>query len=154
MNNPIQTSQTLRRVVIAGGTRVPFCRSNTAYAELTNLDMLADTLQQLSSKFGLAGKKIDEVLAGAVTSHSKDWNLAREAVLSTDLSPATPGITLQMACGTSLQAALMSAARIATGQIECAIAAGTDTTSDAPIVFKRKFARRLIKLGQARTFKA
>lgn len=154
MTNTTQNSQILRRVVIAGGTRIPFCRSNTAYAQLTNLDMLSDTLQQLSRKFSLSGKKIDEVLAGAVTTHSKDWNLAREAVLSTDLSPATPGITLQMACGTSLQAALMSAAKIATGQIECAIAAGTDTTSDAPIVFKRKFARRLIKLGQARDIKS
>jgi acetyl-CoA C-acetyltransferase len=147
-------SPTLRRVVIAGSARLPFCRSNTAYAELSNLDMLADTLQQLSDQCGLANKKIDEVVAGAVTSHSKDWNLAREAVLSTDLSPATPGITLQMACGTSLQAALMSAAKIASGQIESAIAAGTDTTSDAPIVFQRRFARRLIKLGQARSLKA
>ncbi len=154
MTNSTENSQTLRRVVIAGGIRIPFCRSNTAYSELTNLDMLSDTLQQLSSKFDLAGKKIDEVLAGAVTTHSKDWNLAREAILSTDLSPSTPGITLQMACGTSLQAALMSAAKIATGQIECAIAAGTDTTSDAPIVFKRKFAQRLIKLGQARDIKS
>jgi acetyl-CoA C-acetyltransferase len=147
-------SLSLRRVVIAGSARLPFCRSNTAYAELSNLDMLADTLQQLSDQCGLANKKIDEVVAGAVTSHSKDWNLAREAVLSTDLSPATPGITLQMACGTSLQAALMSAAKIASGQIDCAIAAGTDTTSDAPIVFQRRFARRLIKLGQARSLKA
>jgi len=144
---------TVRRVVIAGGTRIPFCRSNTVYAELSNLDMLTDTLQQLSKEFSLAGKKIDEVVAGAVTTHSKDWNLAREAVLSTDLSPATPGTTLQMACGTSLQAALMLAGKIASGQIECGIAAGTDTTSDAPIVFQRRFARRLIKLGQARTLK-
>ncbi|MBC53220.1 MAG: acetyl-CoA C-acyltransferase [Gammaproteobacteria bacterium] len=154
MDNAPQNTPALRRVVIAGGIRVPFCRSNTVYAELSNLDLLADTLQQLSSKFDLAGKKIDEVLAGAVTTHSKDWNLTREAVLSTDLSPATPGITLQMACGTSLQAALMVAAKIATGQIDCAIAAGTDTTSDVPIVFKRKFARRLIKMQQARSLKA
>ena len=153
MFNSDKTPQTLRRVVIAGGARLPFCRSNTVYADLSNLDMLADTLQQLSTEFNLAGKKIDEVLAGAVTSHSKDWNLAREAVLSTDLSPATPGTTLQMACGTSLQAALMLAARIATGEIDSAIAAGTDTTSDVPIVFQRKFAQRLIKLGQARSLK-
>jgi acetyl-CoA C-acetyltransferase len=151
--NSDRNPKTLRRVVIAGGIRLPFCRSNTVYADLSNLDMLADTLQQLSAEFNLAGKKIDEVVAGAVTSHSKDWNLAREAVLSTDLSPATPGTTLQMACGTSLQAALMLAARIATGEIDSAIAAGTDTTSDVPIVFQRKFAQRLIKLGQARSLK-
>ncbi|MDT8429119.1 MAG: acetyl-CoA C-acetyltransferase [Pseudomonadales bacterium] len=143
----------LRRVAVVGGARIPFCRSHTAYTELSNLDMLADTLQLLVDKFDLSGRKIDEVVAGAVTTHSKDWNLAREAVLSTTLSPATPGITLQIACGTSLEAALMSAAKIACGQIDCAIAAGSDTTSDAPIVFKRKFAHRLLRLNQARTLK-
>lgn len=145
-------AQQVKRVAIIGGARIPFCRSNTAYAELTNQDMLADTLQALVDKYKLGGERIDEVVAGAVTSHSKDWNLAREAVLSTTLAPQTPGITLQQACGTSLQAAMMSAGKIAAGQIDCAIAAGTDTTSDAPIVFKRKFARRLIRLGGARSF--
>ncbi|GFZ75739.1 acetyl-CoA acetyltransferase [Pseudohongiella nitratireducens] len=143
----------VRKVVIAGSARIPFCRSNTFYAELSNLDMLSDTLQQLSKRCNLAGKKIDDVVAGAVTTHSKDFNLTREAILSTDLSPATPGTTLQMACGTSLQAALMIAGRIASGDIDCGIAAGTDTASDAPVVFPRKFARRMIKLSQACSLK-
>jgi acetyl-CoA C-acetyltransferase len=102
---------------------------------------------------GLEGKLIDEVVAGAVTTHSKDFNLVREAVLSTKLSPLTPGITLQQACGTSLQAAFGIAAKIATGHIECGIAAGSDTASDAPIVFSRKFTQRLIKLSKAKTIK-
>ncbi len=140
----------LQRVAIIGGTRIPFCRSNTAYADLSNLDMLADTLQNLVDRYGLAGKKIDEVIAGAVTTHSRDWNLAREAVLSTTLSPSTPGTTLQMACGTSLQAAMLCAGRIASGQIDCAIAGGSDTTSDAPLVFQRRLSQRLVKLSQAR----
>jgi acetyl-CoA C-acetyltransferase len=97
--------------------------------------------------------QLDEVVAGAVTTHPKDWNLAREALLSTRLSPLTPGITLQQACGTSLQSALMIGAKIATGQIECGIAAGTDTTSDPPISFGRKFSQRLVKAGAARTGK-
>lgn len=147
------SEQTLRRVAIVGGVRIPFCRSNTSYADVTNLDMLAATLQGLVERYDLAGYKLDEVVGGAVTTHSKDWNLAREAVLSTDLSPLTPGITLQQACGTSLQAALMSAAKIASGQIDCAVACGTDTTSDAPLVLKRKLAQRLIKLPRAGAFK-
>ncbi len=146
--------QQLNRVAIIGGTRIPFCRSNTAYAQLSNLDMLSDTLQQLVDKFALDGKKIDDVIAGAVTTHSRDWNLAREAVLSTTLSPATPGTTLQMACGTSLQAALLLAGRIASGQIETAIAAGTDTTSDAPLVLQPRLSKRILKASQAKTFSA
>jgi acetyl-CoA C-acetyltransferase len=141
----------LKRIAVIGGSRIPFARSNTVYAEKTNMDMLSASLQGLVDRFDLHGLQPDEVVAGAVTSHSKDWNLAREAVLSTDLSPLTPGITLQQACGTSLQAAMMIGAKIASGQIECGIAAGTDTTSDAPVVYPRKFARRMIKLSRAKT---
>ncbi len=148
MNN----SQMIRPVAIVATSRTPFCRANTAYADLTNMDMLSCAIQGMVEKNQLQGKLIDEVVAGAVTTHSKDFNLAREAILSTDLSPLTPGITLQQACGTSLQAAFGIAAKIATGHIECGIAAGSDTASDAPIVFSRRFTQRLIKLSKAKTF--
>lgn len=144
----------IRRVAVIGGSRIPFCRSNSMYAQKTNLDMLSAAIQGVVDRFSLAGEQLDEVVAGAVTTHSRDWNLAREAILSTSLSPLTPGITIQQACGTSLQAALGIAAKIACGQIECGIAAGTDTTSDAPIVFSPRFAQRLIRLGQARSMGA
>lgn len=146
-------TETMRRVAIVGGSRIPFCRSNTIYADKSNLDMLAAAIDAVADRFSLAGEQIDEVMAGAVMTHSRDFNLAREAVLSSTLSPLTPGITLQQACGTSLQAALNLAAKIATGQIDCAIAAGTDTTSDAPIVFGGKFSKRMIHLSQARSLK-
>ncbi len=142
----------IRRIAIVGGSRIPFCRSNTFYADQSNMDMLSAAIEGVVTKFGLSGKKIDEVVAGAVTTHSRDFNLAREALLSTSLSPLTPGITLQQACGTSLQAALMSGAKIAAGQIECAIVAGTDTTSDVPVVFQDRFAKRLVSLSRARSF--
>lgn len=143
----------IRPVAIVGANRIPFSRSGSAYADLSNLDMLSSTLQGLVDRCELDGKTIDEVVAGAVVTHSKDFNLAREAVLSTTLSPLTPGITMQQACGTSLQAAFGIAAKIASGQIDCGIAAGSDSTSDAPIVFSRRFAQRLVKLTKARSLK-
>jgi acetyl-CoA C-acetyltransferase len=138
---------TLRRVAVIGGTRIPFCRSNTLYADLSNLDMMTAALNGLVDKYKLKGVHIDEAVGGAVVSHSKDFNLMREAVLGTKLATSTPGISMQQACGTSLQAALGSAAKIATGEIDCAIAAGSDTTSDAPIVFSKKFSQRLVQAG-------
>ena len=146
-------SNQIRRIAVIGGSRIPFCRSNSIFSEKTNLDMLAAAIQGAVDRFGLDGMQLDEVVAGAVTTHPKDWNLAREALLSTRLSPLTPGITLQQACGTSLQSAMMIGAKIASGQIECGIAAGTDTTSDPPISFGRKFSQRLVKAGAARTAK-
>jgi len=146
-------SDTLRRVAIVGGNRIPFCRSNTIYADKSNLDMLSTVLDGIVDRFDLDDIQLDEVMAGAVITHSKDFNLAREAVLSSKLSPLTSAVTLQQACGTSLQAVLILAAKIASGQIDSGIAAGTDTTSDAPIVFGKKFAQRMIKLSQAKSIK-
>jgi len=146
----MEANRQMRRVAVIGGTRIPFCRSHTAYAELSNLEMLTTALNGLVERFSLQGVHVDEVVGGAVVTHSKDWNLAREAVIGTRLAPSTPGITLMQACGTSLQAALGIGAKIATGQIESGIACGTDTVSDVPIVFRRRFAQRLVRLQRAR----
>jgi acetyl-CoA C-acetyltransferase len=142
----------LRRVAIIGGIRTPFCRSNTSFAELSNLDLMTAALNGLVEKYHLEGELIGEVVGGAVVTHSKDFNLTRESVVATKLDRRTPGVTLSQACGTSLQAALGSAAKIATGQIDCAIATGSDTTSDAPIVVQKKLAQRLVRLSQAKSF--
>lgn len=142
----------MRRVAIVGGSRIPFCRAYTGYAQDTNMTLLTAALGGLADKYGLRGTKIDEVMAGAVLNHSKDFNLAREATLNAGFSPFTPGTTLQIACGTSLQAALALGAKIATGEIESGIAAGADSISDSPVVFGAKFAHRMINLSRARSF--
>jgi acetyl-CoA C-acetyltransferase len=141
----------LRKIAIVGSARVPFCRAYTGYSGESNLSMLATAFTGLADKYGLKGEKIDEVMAGAVIAHSRDFNLAREALIDAGLSPRTPGTNVQIACGTSLQAALMLGAKIATGEIESGIAGGSDTVSDSPIVFGDKFQHRLIDLNKAKT---
>ena len=141
----------LRKVAIVGSARIPFTRAYTGYAEAGNLGMLGAVLGGLVEKFNLKGETIGEVMAGAVLSHSRDFNLSREAALDAGLSPRTPGTNIQIACGTSLQAALILGAKIATGEIDSGIAAGTDTVSDAPIVFGDKFQHRLSALNRAKT---
>jgi len=141
----------LRKVAIVGSSRIPFARAHTGYAEQGNLSMLGAALGGLVEKFNLKGEPIGEVMAGAVLSHSRDFNLAREASLDAGLSPRTPGTNIQIACGTSLQAALMLGAKIAIGEIDSGIAAGSDTVSDSPVVFGNKFQHRAIALSRART---
>src|SRR5690606_21931344 len=116
-----------RRVAIVGSARIPFTRGHTGYRDEGNLSMLGAALAGLADKFNLRGERIGEVMAGAVIAHSRDFNLAREATLDAGLSPRTPGTNIQIACGTSLQAALILGAKIATGEIDSGIAGGTDT---------------------------
>ena len=143
----------VRPVAILGGVRIPFCRQNTAYADVGNLGMSVRTLGALVERFGLHGQQLGEVAMGAVIKHPSDWNLAREATLSSGLSPLTPGLTLQRACGTSLDALVTVANKIALGQIEAGIGGGSDTTSDVPIVYGRSLRGRLLAANRARSMK-
>ncbi len=140
----------IKRVGVIGGVRIPFCRNNTAYADIGNFGMAVKTLGSLVERFGLHGVELGEVAFGAVIKHSSEWNLAREATLSSGLAPTTPGITTARACGTGLDNAILIANKIATGQIAAGIAGGSDTTSDVPIVYGRALQQRLLAVNRAK----
>ena len=125
----------MKRVAILGGARIPFARANTAYQEYDNQDMLTAAFKALVDKFDLKNQRIGEVAGGAVIKHSRDWNLTRESVLGCGLHPDTPAYDLQRACGTSLSAVAQLGARIALGEIDCAIAGGADSASDIPLAY-------------------
>src|SRR5881394_56893 len=142
----------VRRVAILGGSRIPFARAFSAYSDVSNQDMLTAALKSLVDKFNLKGERIGEVAAGAVIKHSRAWNLARESTLGSGLHPTTPAYDLQRACGTSLSATAQLAHRIAAGEIDCAIAGGVDSASDIPLSYGKKLQRAVLKLNRARSF--
>ncbi|MEU8658912.1 acetyl-CoA C-acetyltransferase, partial [Actinoplanes philippinensis] len=144
----------VRRVAVLGGNRIPFARSNSRYAEASNQDMLTAALDGLVARFGLAGERLGEVVAGAVLKHSRDFNLTREVVLGSRLDPRTPAYDIQQACGTGLEAAILVANKIALGQIDVGVAGGVDTTSDAPLQLNEDMRRALLELNRARSLGA
>ena len=105
----------LRRVAIIGGNRIPFARSNGPYATASNQAMLTAALEGLIERYNLHGLRMGEVAAGAVLKHSRDYDLTRECVLGSRLSPTTPAYDIQQACGTGLEATLLVANKIALG---------------------------------------
>jgi len=140
-----------KRVAIVGGLRIPFCRANSIYTESSNQDMMSATLRALVDKFDLRGQTLGDVALGAVIKHSSDWNLARECVIDSGLSLQTPGVDLQRACGTSIEACIQIANKIALGQINAGIAGGTDSISDAPIVFNDELRRILLDSNRGKS---
>jgi acetyl-CoA C-acetyltransferase len=139
------------RVAVLGGNRIPFARSDSAYAHASNHDMLTAALAGLIDRFHLEGERLGEVAAGAVLKHPRDRDLTREAVLSTSLAPETPAYDVQQACGTGLEAIVLVANKIAMGQIDAGIAAGADTTSDAPLALNEELRKLLLELNRTRS---
>jgi acetyl-CoA C-acetyltransferase len=140
-----------RRAAIVGGNRIPFARSNGAYAHASNQDMLTATLDGLVARFGLQDERLGEVAAGAVLKHSRDFNLTRESVLGSRLAADTPAYDVQQACGTGLETVILTANKIALGQIDSAVAAGVDTTSDAPIAVNEDLREILLEVNRAKS---
>jgi len=140
----------VQRVAIIGGSRIPFARQNTQYAEASNLDMLTAAIDSLAERFALRGKRLGEVAAGAVLKHSRDANLSREATLITALAPETPAYDVQMACATSLQSSVHVGNKIALGQIECGIAGGVDSASDVPVAVSERLRRVILAASRAK----
>jgi acetyl-CoA C-acetyltransferase len=139
-----------RDAVVVGGNRIPFARSNAQYARASNLDMLTAALDGLVARFGLSGVRLGEVAGGAVLKHARDFNLVRDAVLGSALSPETPAFDVQKACDTSLEATVAIANKIRLGQIDSGIGCGVDTTSDAPIAVNEDLRRVLVDANRAK----
>jgi acetyl-CoA C-acetyltransferase len=139
------------RVAVVGGSRIPFCRSHSIYKDYSNQDLMAAALSGVVDKYDLRGQTLGDVALGAVIKHSRDWNLARESVIDSGLSPRTPGMDVQRACATSLEATAIIANKIALGQIESGIAGGVDSISDAPVVYPDSYRRILLDVFRARS---
>ena len=86
------SKKTSRRVAVLGGNRIPFARSDGAYADASNQDMFTAALGGLVDRFNLEGERLGAVIGGAVLKHSRDFNLMRECVLGSALSLVHAGI--------------------------------------------------------------
>lgn len=141
-----------RKVFILGSNRIPFFKSQTAYSDLNRKELAVAALNGLVERFHLQGQLMGDVAMGAVINSVGDFNLTREAVLSTDLHPETPAYNVQRACGTGLETAWQLALKISSGAIEHGIAGGVDTNSDLPIEVSNELQKALLNLHKARTF--
>lgn len=142
---------TSRNAVVVGGNRTPFVKAGTRYAMASAQDLFTAALDGLVARFALAGEQVDEVVGGAVLKHTRDFNLTREAVLGSALSPRTPACDLQQACCTSLEAVVYASNKIRLGQADTMIAGGVDSASDAPIVVTEPLRKALLALNRARS---
>lgn len=147
----MNTTKTVRKVAIVGYNRIPFARANTAYANVSNQEMMIAALDGLIDKHNLKGKLLGEVAGGAVIKHTYDNNLIRECVMRTSLDPATPACDLQQACDTGIESAIYIANKIALGQIESGIAGGADSISDTPIAVSEKLRKILLNARKAKS---
>jgi len=132
------------QVVVVGGCRTPFLKANTDFRQLTSYDLAREALKGLQQKTHLDPELVDRVIMGTVISNMSTSNVAREALLGSGLSQKTPAFTVTQACISANVAISCGVDLIRSGQARVVIAGGTESMSDVPIKFRKKFRQRLV----------
>ncbi len=140
-----------RKAVLIDGARIPFQRSSTAYKDLMSYDLARYALKGLLNKTQIDPQEVDQVIMGTVVSNLTTSNVARDALLGTALPNNIPAYTVAMACISANQAITNGVDLIRTGQADVVIAGGTESLSDIPIRYKKKFRQKLIETQKYRS---
>lgn len=143
--------QATRPVYFIRGKRTPFAKSMTSYDGISLNELLTQPMRALVQSTGLEGEIIGDVALGAVMNSAWNWNLAREATLSSGLHAWTPAYNVQRACGTGLETAWQVALKIASGHIDEGICGGADSASDLPLEVSLELRRWLTKFSTLRS---
>lgn len=126
----------MREVVIVDAVRTPIGRYKGALKSVRPDDLGAIVIKALTDRNPkLDVNQIDEVIFGnANGAGEENRNVARMSALLADLPESVGGTTINRLCGSSLDSVSMAARSILTGEIDIAIAGGTESMSRAPFV--------------------
>ncbi|MDZ7772990.1 MAG: acetyl-CoA C-acyltransferase [Balneolaceae bacterium] len=146
-----ESSRPERTAVFVDGGRIPFQRSGTGYRELMAYDLGRMAIEGLIGRSAIDASQLDRVIMGTVIQDVNTSNVARESALGAGVPDSVPAHTVTMACISSNQAVTSAVDLIRSGQCEIVLAGGTETMSDIPIRFRRKFRQKLL---DARKYKS
>ncbi len=144
------TARTLPQVVFIDGVRIPFQRSNTGYRELTSFDLARLAMRALLEKTDFPPQQIDWVLMGTVIQNVRTPNVARDAALAAGIPRRVPAATLTLACISANKAVTVGMDLIRTGQARVVLAGGTESLTDVPIRFRKRFRQKLVEAQKYR----
>ncbi|MEQ9263701.1 MAG: acetyl-CoA C-acyltransferase [Balneolaceae bacterium] len=130
--------------VLVDGVRTPFLKSGTNYNSLMAYDLGRIAIQGLLSRNNVPAASIDRVILGNVIQEVRTSNVARESALGAGIPNTVPAFTTSMACISSNQAVTSGIDAIRSGQAKIILAGGTETMSDIPVRFKKKFRQNVL----------
>ncbi len=146
-----ESENSLFKPVLVDGCRIPFQRSSTHYNDLMAYDLGRMAIQGLLARNKVDPATIDRVIMGTVIQEPKTSNVARESALGAGIPDTVPAFTVSMACISSNQAITSGMDLIRSGQAKIVLAGGTETMSDIPIRFRKKFRQKML---EARKYKS
>ena len=143
-----------RRVAIVAGVRTPFAKAGTALKSISAIDLGKLCVAELLQRTNLDGKEVQALVFGTVIPSVLSPNIAREVSLLPLLPKGVQAYSVSRACASANQAITDAADQIALGHIDVAIAGGSESLSNIPILHAQGFAEALVLASKARSLPA
>jgi acetyl-CoA acyltransferase len=143
-----------RRVAIVAGVRTPFAKAGTAFKSISAIDLGKLCVAELLQRTNLDGKEVQALVFGTVIPSVLAPNIAREVSLLPLLPKGVQAYTVGRACASANQAITDAADQIALGHLDVAIAGGSESLSNIPILHAQGFADALVLASKAKSFPA
>ncbi|MFL5487346.1 MAG: acetyl-CoA C-acyltransferase FadI [Gemmatimonadaceae bacterium] len=143
-----------RRVAIVAGVRTPFAKAGTAFKSISAIDLGKLCVAELLQRTNLDGKEVQALVFGTVIPSVLAPNIAREVSLLPQLPKGVQAFSVSRACASANQAITDAADQIALGQLDVAIAGGSESLSNIPILHAQGFAETLVLASKAKSLPA
>jgi len=140
-----------RRVAIVAGVRTPFTKAGTAFKSISAIDLGKQCVAELLQRTNLDGREVQALVFGTVIPSVLAPNIAREVSLLPQLPKGVQAFTVSRACASANQAITDAADQIALGHIDVAIAGGSESLSNIPILHSQGFSEALVMASKARS---
>ncbi len=122
-------------VVILAAKRTPIGRFFGGLADVPAVSLACAAGE--AALTGIDRNEIDQVIIGNVLSAGLGMNVARQISVGLKLPLSTPAFTVNMMCGSGLQAVLLAAQAIQTGTAKSVLCGGVESMSLAPYLMSR-----------------
>ena len=133
-----------KKIVLAGACRTAIGSMGGALSGVAAADLGALVIKEALNRAGVPAEKVDHVYMGCVIQAGLGQNVARQSSLKAGLPIETPAVTINVVCGSGLNAVNMAAAMIQAGEADIVVAGGTENMSAAPYLLnKARFGYRL-----------
>ena len=125
----------MTRVFIVAARRTPFGRFRGGLSTVSAVELASEAARAVLA--GIAPDTIDQVIVGNVLSAGNGMNIARQVALNSDLPLSVPAFTINMMCGSGMQAALLGVQAIRSGDAHAVLVGGVESMSQAPMLIER-----------------
>ncbi len=127
----------MEKVIIASACRTAIGKFGGTLANVPAAELGSIVIKEAVARAGIRSDAVDQVYMGCVIQAGLGQNVARQSSIKAGLPIHTPAVTINVVCGSGLEAVNMGARMIECGDADIVVAGGTENMDMAPFAMMK-----------------